>query len=65
MELQTSVPPMNSQLISFRIDWFDITGAHGILKSLLKHRSLKTSCYYLAINIIGYSDHDAHTDFFE
>ena len=56
---------MNSQLISFRIDWFDITGAHGILKSLLKHRSLKTSCYYLAINIIGYSDHDAHTDFFE
>ena len=30
-----------SELISFRIDWFDFLAVQGILKSLLQHHSLK------------------------
>ena len=32
-----------SGLISFRIDWFDLLGVQGTLKSLLQHHSLKAS----------------------
>ena len=32
-----------SGLISFRIDWFDLLAAQGILKSLLQHHSSKAS----------------------
>ena len=32
-----------SELISFRIDWFDLLAAQGTLKSLLKHHSSKAS----------------------
>ena len=32
-----------SQLISFRIDWFDLLAVQGPLKSLLQHQSLKAS----------------------
>ena len=32
-----------SELISFRIDWFDLFAVQGILKSLLQHHSLKAS----------------------
>ena len=40
-----SISPSNeySDLISFRIDWFDILSVQGTLKSLLQHHSLKTS----------------------
>ena len=38
-----SVLPMNIQLISFRIDWFDLLAVQGTLKSLLQHYSLKAS----------------------
>ena len=40
-----SISPSNkySQLISFRIDWFDFLNAQGTLKSLLQHHSSKTS----------------------
>ena len=38
-----SVLPMNSGLISFRIDWFDLLAVQGTLKSLLQHHSSKTS----------------------
>ena len=39
-----SVLPMNnSGLISFRMDWFDLPGVQGTLKSLLRHHSLKAS----------------------
>ena len=31
------------ELISFRIDWFDLLAFPGILKSLLQHHHLKTS----------------------
>ena len=38
-----SISPSNeySELISFRIDWFDFLAVQGILKSLLQHHSLK------------------------
>ena len=41
----TSVSPSNeySGLISFRIDWFDLLGIQGTLKSLLQHHRLKAS----------------------
>ena len=44
MELQLQHSPSNeySELISFRIDWFDLA-VHGTLKSLLQHRSSKAS----------------------
>ena len=32
-----------SQLISFRIDWFDLLAVQGALKSLLQHHSSKVS----------------------
>ena len=38
-----SVLPMNSGLISFRIDWFDLLAIQGTLKSLLQHHSSKAS----------------------
>ena len=39
----SSVLPMNIQLISFRIDWFDLLSVQGILKSLLQQHSSKAS----------------------
>ena len=40
-----SISPSNeySGLISFRIDWFDLLGVQGPLKSLLQHHSSKAS----------------------
>ena len=40
-----SISPCNehSQLISFRISWFDLLAVQGTLKSLLQHHSLKAS----------------------
>ena len=38
-----SVLPMNIQLISFRIDWFDLLAVQGTLKRLLQHCSSKES----------------------
>ena len=40
-----SVSPSNeySELISFRIDWFDLLTVQGTLKSLLQHHSSKAS----------------------
>ena len=32
-----------SELISFRIDWFDLLAVKGTLKSLLQHHNLKAS----------------------
>ena len=43
--LSFSICPSNeySELISFRIDWFDLLAVQGILKSLLQHNTLKAS----------------------
>ena len=40
-----SICPSNeySELISFRIDWFDLLAVQGIFKSLLQHHSSKAS----------------------
>ena len=40
-----SISPSNeySELISFRIDWFDLLAVQGTLKSLLQHHSSKAS----------------------
>ena len=38
-----SVLPMNSGLISFRMDWLDLLAVQGTLKSLLQHHSSKAS----------------------
>ena len=40
-----SISPSNeySELISFRIDWFDFLAVQGTLKSLLQHHSSKAS----------------------
>ena len=33
----------HSELISFRIDWFDLLAVRGTLKNLLQHHNLKAS----------------------
>ena len=40
-----SISPSNecSELISFRMDWFDLLTVQGTLKSILQHHSLKAS----------------------
>ena len=44
-----SISPSNeySELISFRIDWFDFLAVQGTLKSLLQHHSSKASMHYI------------------
>ena len=39
----TSVPPMNTQNWSFRMDWLDLLAGQGTLKCLLQHHSSKAS----------------------
>ena len=39
----TSLLPMNSELLSFRINWFDLLAVQGTLKSLLQHQGSKAS----------------------
>ena len=50
-----SISPSNeySGLISFRIDWFDLLAAPGILKSLLQHHSLKESILWHSALLYG------------
>ena len=45
MGFSFSISPSNeySELISFRIDWFDLLVVQEALKSLLQHHSSKTS----------------------
>ena len=51
-----SVLPMNIQdLISFRIDWFDLLAVIGTLKSLLQHHGskasvLQCSAFFVTVN---------------
>ena len=52
-----SISPSNdySELISFRIDWFDLLAVQGVLKSLLEHHSLKASILCSAYFIVQIS----------
>ena len=43
ISLRISSPFPSNELISFRIDWFDLLDVQGTLTSLLQHHSLKTS----------------------
>ena len=45
LEFQHSISPSNEYpgLISFRMDWLDLLGVRGTLKSLLQHDSSKAS----------------------
>ena len=40
-----SVLPVNTGLISFRMDWLELLTHHGTLKSLLQHHSSKASIF--------------------
>ena len=46
-----SLNPSNeySGLMSFRIDWFDLSAVQGTCKSLLQHHSLKASVLQLSL----------------
>ena len=43
MELQVSPSKEYSELISFRMDWFDLLAVQGTRKSLLQHHTSKAS----------------------
>ena len=49
-----SVLPVNIELISFKIGWFDLVSAQQNLKSLLQHHNLKASIlqWWLALNFV-------------
>ena len=49
-----SISPPNeySELIFFRIDWFDLLAVQGTLKSLPQHRNLKASVLWLSASYI-------------
>ena len=59
MELQLQHCPSSeySELISFRIDWFDLLAVQGTLKSLLQHHSSKTSILWHSIFFIVQLSH--------
>ena len=46
-----------SELISFRINWFDLLAVERILKSLLQHHSLKTSSFLCSPFFIVHFSH--------
>ena len=45
----TLVLPMNTWVVSFRIDWFDLLAIQGTLKSLLHHHSSKASILWCSV----------------
>ena len=54
----TSVFPMNTQVISFSMDWLDLLAVQGTLKSLLQHHSSKASILWgSAFLIVQLSHH--------
>ena len=48
-----SVSPSNeySGLISFRMDWFDLSAVQGMLKSLLQHHSSKRQLFSIQLSL--------------
>ena len=54
-----SISPSNeySELISFRIDWFDLLAVQGTLKSLLQHHSSKASILWCSAFFIMQLSH--------
>ena len=58
LELKLHIRPSNqySELISFRIDWYDLLAIRGTLKSLLQHHSLKHQFFRIQPSL-GCSSH--------
>ena len=58
-----NISPSNeySGLISFRMDWLDILGVQGTLKSLLQHHSSKTSILWCSAFFIVQHSHPYKT----
>ena len=52
-----SVLPMNSGLISFRMDWLDLLPDEGILKSSLQHHNSKASVLWISAFVIVQLSH--------
>jgi len=54
-----SISPCNeySGLISFRIDWFDLSAAQGTLKSLLQHRNWKAPILWHSASFMVWLPH--------
>ena len=52
-----SISPSNeySELISFRIDWFDLLAVQGTLKSLLQNHNSKASILCLSFFMVQFS----------
>ena len=58
LELQLqSLSNKYSGLISFRIDWFDLLGVQGTLKSLLQHHNLEASILQCSAFFVVQSSH--------
>ena len=53
----TSVPPMNTPMISFRMDWLDLLAVQGTPKSLLQHHSSKASILWCSAFLIVQLSH--------
>ena len=58
-----SISPSNeySELISFRIDWFDLLAVQGTLKSFLHHHSLKASVLWCSAFFMAQLSHPYRT----
>ena len=52
-----SVLPKNIQLISFRVDWFDLHAVQGTLKSLPQHHNLKASVLQRSASLTVHLSH--------
>ena len=54
-----SISPSNEypELISFRIDWFDLLAFQGTLRSFLQHRSLKASVLWCSVFLMVQISH--------
>ena len=60
-----SVLPMNIELISFRIDCFDLLAVQGILKSLLQHHCSKASILQNLAFFMVQLSHQYMTDYWK
>ena len=57
MELQVSPSKEYSELISFRMDWFDLLAVQGTRKSLLQHHTSKASILQCSAFFMGQLSH--------
>ena len=57
LQFQYQFFQVNSGLISFRIDWFDLLAVQGTLKSILQHPSSKASILWCSAFFIVQLSH--------